>query len=907
MINSRSILNENLTIHFYIRYSTRPGESLHVSGNIDELGNNDIHQSFALSYLDNQFWYGKVDADPSKHAKIRYGYLYKNENSELIHEGGHDRTVDISKTGVTELQLLDTWNYPGQYGNVFYSGPFQEVLLKAFETKIKTKPPKVFTHIFRVKAPLLKKNEVVFLSGNAIATGEWNTDALILMHKENEWWSTRLNLDGDALPLIYKYGVYNIEEKKVIEWESGDNRWLAGDIQDKKLTILHDGFVRLPEDTWKGAGVSIPVFSLRSKDSFGVGEFTDLRLLVDWARKTKLKLLQLLPVNDTITTHTWKDSYPYSSISAFALHPLYLNLEMVAGKHDAAIVKPLKKKQKQLNDLLEVDYEQVLKFKLSIAYEIFESQKEKFLADKDFHAYFEDNKDWLVPYAAFSYLRDRNGTADFSKWKIYSSYDKEAIKKYVSPKAKHYDNIAFIYFLQYHLHLQLKSAVEYAHRNGVIIKGDIPIGVSRQSVEAWTNPELFHMDVQSGAPPDDFAVKGQNWQFPTYNWERMAEDGFAWWKRRFEQMAKYFDAFRIDHILGFFRIWNIPIESVQGIMGYFEPALPVHVYEFAQRGMWFNYHRFCKPYITDAVLWELFGPNKDKFLPYLSALGNHHYAILEEFSTQRQVEHHFNALENTVEHQHIRDGLYELISNVILFEVKNSNGQQFHFRISMESTTSFRHLDWNMQQQLKSMYTDYFYRRQEEFWKDEALKKLPSLKRSTNMLICGEDLGMVPRAVPYVMNLLGILSLEIQRMPKDENNEFFHPGLAPYLSVVTPSTHDMSPIRSWWEENREITQKFYNNVLGQTGEAPQTCEPWISKAVILQHLYSPAMWSIFQLQDLMGMDEVIRRDDHGAERINIPAITYHYWRYRTHIPLEQLLKEDQFNEELKKYVEASGR
>jgi 4-alpha-glucanotransferase len=461
--------------------------------------------------------------------------------------------------------------------------------------------------------------------------------------------------------------------------------------------------------------------------------------------------------------------------------------------------------------------------------------------------------------------------------------------------------------LQYHLHLQLQNAVDYAHRNCVIIKGDIPIGVSRQSVEAWMNPELFHMDRQSGAPPDDFAVKGQNWQFPTYNWERMAQDGFAWWRRRFEQMAKYFDAFRIDHILGFFRIWNIPIESVQGILGFFEPALPVHVYEFAQRGMWFNYHRFCKPYITDAVLWELFGPNKDKFLPYLEPTGNHNYELLEDFNTQRKVEKHFSTLENSAENDHIREGLYELISNVILFEVKNSNGHQFHFRISMESTTTFRHLDWNMQQQLKSMYIDYFYVRQDEFWRKEALKKLPSLKRSTNMLICGEDLGMVPRPVPYVMNLLGILSLEIQRMPKDMNQEFFNPANAPYLSVVTPSTHDMSPLRSWWEEDATVTQKFYNSQMGQQGKAPDSCEPWISKAIILQHLHSPAMWSIFQLQDLMGMDESVRRTDYQSERINIPAITYHYWRYRMHITLEQLLKEQLFNDELKKYVEASGR
>ncbi|MBL7698291.1 MAG: 4-alpha-glucanotransferase [Chitinophagaceae bacterium] len=896
-----------MKIHFYIRYYTRPGESLHVTGNIEELGDGDYKNAFALEWLDSQYWHGVLQVDPTHVTKIRYKYIFKNVNGEMLPDGCRDRVIDISKTGIEEIQLTDTWNHSGEFENVFYTDPFRKVLLRDHHGKVKAKSPKKFTHIFRVKAPLLKKNETIFLLGNAEATGNWNLDAPLLLAQENEWWTIKLNMPKEAFPLFYKYGVYNTDQKKVVEYEAGENRLLQNEPSLKKLSIVHDGFVRIPNNTWKGAGVSIPVFSLRSKDSFGVGEFCDLKLLADWAKKTKLRLIQLLPVNDTISTNTWKDSYPYSSISAFALHPIYLNLEEVAGKHDAHIIKPLRKKQKQLNDLVEVDYEEVLKLKLSTARELFELQKEKFITDEDFMLFFKENKHWLVPYAAFSYLRDRNGTANFRKWKLYSDYNKAAIEKYVSPRAKHYDNIAFNYYLQYHLHKQLKGAVDYAHKLGIIIKGDIPIGVNPDSVETWMSPELFNMHMQSGAPPDDFAVKGQNWQFPTYNWAKMAEDNFEWWHKRFAHMAKYFDAFRIDHILGFFRIWNIPDDHIEGIMGYFSPALPVHVYEFAQRGMWFNYHRFCKPFITDAVLWEMFGPNKDKFLPFISAVGNHHYLLHEEFSTQKKVAEHFSALEDSIDNRRIREGLFDLISNVILFEVKDSNGQQFHFRISMENTSSFKHLDWNTQQMLKGMYNDYFYVRQEEFWRKEAMKKLPSLKLSTNMLICGEDLGMVPRVVPEVMSQLGILSLEIQRMPKDINQEFFHPANAPYLSVVTPSTHDMSTIRSWWEENRQITQDFFNKELAQWGDAPETCEAWINKAIIIQHLYSPAMWSIFQLQDMLGMDPVIRRENHESERINVPAVSNYYWRYRMHIPLEQLLKENEFNEELKKYVEASGR
>ena len=885
-----------MKVHFYIRYYTHPGESLHVTGNIEELGHYDLHKTFDLEWLDNQFWHGSIDVDPKRITKIHYSYILRNASGEMLPEGCRNRIIDISKTGIEGIRLTDTWNNSGDYENVFFTDPFRKVLLRDHQSKTRSRSPKIFTHIFRVKAPLLKKHEAVFISGNSATLGNWNKESVQLLAQENDWWTIKFNLPPEAFPLVYKYGIYNTSENSFVAFEDGENRLLQGEPSTKKLNVVHDGFVRTANNTWRGAGVSIPVFSLRSKDSFGVGEFSDLKLLADWAKRTRLKLIQLLPVNDTISTNTWKDSYPYSSISAYALHPLYLNLDEAAGKHDTHLIKSLRKKQKQLNELTEIDYEQVIRFKISTARELFESQKQKFLGDEEFLSFFEENKHWLVPYAAFSYLRDRNGTANFRKWKLYSSYNKEAIEKYVSPKAKHYDNIAFNYYLQFHLHKQLKSAVDYAHKLGVIIKGDIPIGVHPNSVETWVNPELFNMDMQSGAPPDDFAVKGQNWTFPTYNWERMAEDNFEWWHRRFVQMAKYFDAFRIDHILGFFRIWNIPIESVQGIMGFFTPALPVHVYEFAQRGMWFNYHRFCKPYITDGVLWELFGPNKEKFVPFLSAVGNHHYILLDEYSTQRKVEDHFNEIEDSTDNQRIKEGLFELISNVILFEVKDSNGQQFHFRISMENTTSFKHLDWNIQQQLKSMYNDYFFVRQEEFWKKEAMKKLPSLKLSTNMLICGEDLGMVPKVVPQVMRQLGILSLEIQRMPKDHNHQLFHPANAPYLSVVTPSTHDMSTIRSWWEESKQITQDFFNKELAQWGDAPETCEAWINKAIVIQHLYSPAMWSIFQLQDIMGIDPVIRREDHISERINIPAISNHFWRYRMHINLEQLLKENEFNE-----------
>ena len=372
------------------------------------------------------------------------------------------------------------------------------------------------------------------------------------------------------------------------------------------LTIVHDGFIHLPNNTWRGAGVSVPVFSLRSKESFGCGEFMDLMPMGDWAKKTGLRLIQILPVNDTSATMTWLDSYPYAAISAFALHPIYLNLAEMAGKKHAGILKPFRKIQKSLNALPEVDYESVISAKLGAVVQIFEAEKKDFLYDKDFLAFFDQNRYWLVPYAVFCCLRDQNGTTDFTSWKSYGKYNKLSVDKFASPQSKYYEQVAIHYFIQYHLHLQLKKATRYLHGLGIVLKGDIPIGIYRYSCDAWMTPDLYHMDMQAGAPPDPFAIKGQNWGFPTYNWEQMARDGFAWWKNRFSQMALYFDAFRIDHILGFFRIWSIPLSETEGIMGVFDPAIPIHIDEFGQRNTWFDHDRYTRPFINDAVLWEFF-------------------------------------------------------------------------------------------------------------------------------------------------------------------------------------------------------------------------------------------------------------------------------------------------------------
>ena len=932
----------SMKLTFRLRYATQTGQSLWLTGNHAALGGGNPASALPLHFLNADFWEITVPLDKTAvKATLNYSYILRRADGSEITDWGRDRALRPAAFKSDDLLVVDAWNYAGFFENAFYTEPFKKVLLAKNFTVVKTIAPQTPTHTFRVKAPLLARGQTVCLLGEGAALGQWNSQSPVRLSRarDDDYFSVQLDLRGQAFPFVYKFGVYDVAAQAFVRYEDGENRILSDAIVLNKHTVVNGGFIVLPADTWRGAGVAIPVFSLRSERSFGVGEFLDLKPLADWGRQTGLKLIQLLPVNDTSATNSWQDSYPYAAISAFALHPQYLNLAAVANTKNKKLLKTLEPERQRLNALEAVDYEAVMTAKLGFLKKIFPLQKNATFCAPEYTQFFTENESWLVPYAAFCFLRDKFGTVDFSQWPAHREFDAQKIAALVAsgilpdvepgfqpggkyattnaaskkskpdpagrmPAATVCDEIAFHFFLQYHLHLQLKDAAAHVHAKGLVLKGDIAIGVYRHGADAWQSPELYHMNMQAGAPPDPFAAKGQNWGFPTYNWPRMAADGFAWWKQRFAQMSGYFDAFRIDHILGFFRIWSSPAHAVEGILGYFVPAIAIEPGEFAARGIHFDHARLTRPFITDAVLREIVGDDtKSVRRDFLVATEPGYYALKPKFATQRQVEKYFATRAKNERNAKLKLGLFDLISNVILFEVDG----KYHFRFSMEQTASFKHLTPDMQAKLRELYVDYFFRRQDDFWRLEALQKLPALKRVTDMLVCGEDLGLVPACVPEVMRDLGLLSLEIQRMPKTPGVDFSRPANAPYLSVVTPSTHDMSTIRGWWEEDRELTQKFFNHELGLAGAAPNECSAQLNRAVVQQHLASPAMWSIFQWQDLLGMDARLRRADVNAERINVPAIPNYYWRYRLHLTLEQLQQAKEFNAQLKQMLIAAGR
>lgn len=891
-----------MKIRISVNYHTNWGESLYMSGSIPELGMMNAEKALEMKLVSPDTWC--VDLESEKDIpQFEYTFIVKAPEKEWRFEWGVPHTFR-PYAGVSNYEIYSLWqSLPAE--KPFYSSAFVEGMLKR---TFRDQPlqGKGNTIRFSVEAPMVEPDEVLALIGEGSALGNWRGEhALIMNDSRFPVWELSLNAGSVSFPLEYKFVILDKRTKQIKGWEPGKNRVL-NNLPSSEDSILEFNGIRFdnPKENWRGAGTAIPVFSLRSENDFGIGDFMDIKKMVDWCELTGQKILQLLPINDTTLTGTWVDSYPYKANSTFALHPLYLNLWKVGTLKDKSRQNYFYNKASELNGLSQVDYEAVSVAKNEYLKEIYQQRGAATRRRNDYKAFISANEYWLKPYAAWCVLREQFETADNNLWGDYAVYDAGIVDNYCKNNS---DKINYHYFVQYHLDLQLREARDYAHSKGIVLKGDIPIGISRHSVDAWKEPELFNMNTQAGAPPDDFSVLGQNWGFPTYNWEEMSKDGFQWWKNRFRKMAEYFDAYRIDHILGFFRIWEIPMDAVHGLLGYFNPALPFTAEELRNNyDFWVNPDVHTKPFIQEWMLDDFFGEYtqevKDK---YLLRLSDDRYCLKEFVSTQRKVEDYFEGKEDKSSRQ-IKDGILGLIDDVLFVEDPYQKGH-YHPRIAGQQTYQYRVLSDYAKWNFNRLYDDFYYHRHNDFWFGKAMWKLPPLLDATSMLACAEDLGMIPACVPEVMSRLQILSLEIQRMPKNPENEFGDTFRYPYFSVCTTSTHDMAGIRGWWEENRDSSQHFYNKVLGEPGEAPYYCEPWVCDKIVELHLKSPSILCILPLQDWLACDGDIRRKDPREEQINVPANPRHYWRYRMHVTIEELIGSQSFNSSIKEMIEESGR
>lgn len=890
-----------MTVQFNIEYKAMFGEQIVVNIQTEE-----GELKLPLETTDGERWACDWCVE-SPEKSYTYYYSVEREGRAVKTEWlmiKHQLEVNAKKAAA--YTLYDHWKTMPEDA-FLYSSAFTDCINHQVPQVMK---PETGSKIVRliVRAPQLRDGERLGVLGADKALGAWDVQKILPMtqHTYNEWVADidATHLEGSHLE--FKFVAFRNAKNELL-WENSMNRTVdlpemkAGELVSYELDQASFALYNR-----KLAGTQVPVFSLRTRKSAGIGDFGDLKTMIDFVASTGQKVLQLLPINDTTITHTWTDSYPYSCISVFAIHPQYADLHALPELKDAKARAEAEKTRAELNALDKIDYEKVNDFKINYLRQIFNQEGGKMMKTAEYKAFFQDTELWLVPYAQYSYLRDKNGTADFNQWPDHQVWDEAERKALADPKTAAYKNVAFFYFVQFVLDRQMQEAHEHAKTKGVILKGDIPIGVNRNGCDVWTEPKYFNLNGQAGAPPDDFSANGQNWGFPTYNWFEMLKDGCQWWNRRFKNMARYFDAYRIDHVLGFFRIWEIPVHSVHGLLGQFAPALAMSREEIESYGLHFQEDRFTRPFITDWVLDRVFheraGEVKEK---YLDRLDDERYQMKPEVDTQRKVEALFADATDEKE-LWLRDGLYALISDV-LFVRDHTNPGVFHPRISAQLDFIYESLYDNDKAAFNRLYNDYFYRRNNQFWYQEAMKKLPKLVQATRMLVCAEDLGMVPDCVPWVMDELKILSLELQSMPKDPSVKFGHLSRNPYRSVCTISSHDMPTLRMWWDENVQRTQEYYNTMLYRQGPAPHPLPGWLASDIISRHLTSPSMLCILSIQDWLATDEALRLPDADAERINIPANPKHYWRYRMHLNIEDLAADKRFVQSITEMISQSGR
>jgi 4-alpha-glucanotransferase len=905
-----------MEIVFRVNYRTVPGQTLwlRLVALFTATGAR-IEQVMPLHWINDRQWEAAVELQGSGALRLSYNYQVRHEgNGVQLDEWLTPRVMELDPAARDTVVALDTWCSAGTPDYAFETAAFAVILPKRgpFDKPIAVAPEA--NHEFFLRMAAVPVGQVPCLIGSVRELGNWDWQcALPLQEVSANVWRLALSLPA-AWHIEYKYGLYDTKSRCMISIEQGGNRLLSDHARGPRqwTRVCDEGYARSHVDRFRGGGVVVPVFSLRSALGLGVGEFADLKLLADWAATTGLKMIQILPINDTTAADDWTDSYPYSAISAFALHPLYLRIDDLPYPMPPDFAPRVAAARLHLNSLPTVDYEAVMQAKQQLTRSIYQHHLADLSAHTGIHKFLNANRDWLIPYAVFCVLRERHQTADFTQWGDYSSFDREWVERMVDKSGKYWSQLFYHVWLQYELDAQLSAAVRHMHDRGIALKGDLPIGVDRHSVDAWSRPHLFKLHSQAGAPPDAFAGKGQNWGVPTYHWDAMKYDGYAWWQARFAQLGRYFDAYRIDHILGFFRIWQIPCDQLQGVMGWFDPAIPVSLDELDARGIRFDFNRFCRPYIREHSLLERFGEDAEFVKQeYLEPCGYGYLKLKEAVSTQRRIVECFHDLTDADAPQHgryagIREALLDCVSEVLLLEVPDSNGRLFHPRCLMRMTRSYQELDEDAKWRLDELYNDYFYRRQEHFWQARGYEKLPVLRMASQMLLCGEDLGMVPACVAGVMEELGILALEIQRMPKNPQLDFTHPADAPYMSVVSPSTHDMSTLRGWWCEDTTLTGRFAWSMLGMDVPTLHLSGETAARIIVL-HLHSPAMWAIFPLQDLLAIDETIRHPEPEAERVNVPAVMPHYWCYRMHLGLEQLVAASEFNERLHAMIQTAGR
>ncbi|MDI9357394.1 MAG: 4-alpha-glucanotransferase [Phycisphaerales bacterium] len=888
------------TILFAINFESRWGDEIWVI--IEQSKNHQLDPTttitkFPLQHFNDQFLHGTIDLDIIAENTCRYYYTChctSGYNSRTVYN-----TLPQDLKNGMRCHIQDRWIDIGFNLLVYNTKPFSVLNSKKLPDynsySIIKEEISTPLYNFKIIYPHLQQHETICLLGNCTALKNWDTQNPIQLKSfDHHTFFCSIDLKDTTLPIEYKYGIYNTQAGVFIEFEMGANRTIILENIDHTYKYIQDGYLRKEVPSIKMNGLAIPLFSIRTERGLGIGELPDIKELVDLCKAVGLSCIQLLPIHDTNVQYTNSDSYPYSAISTYAINPIYLNIKKLC--HSKIDRLQYHWNKKRLNRLKQLDYSGVIQKKMKFLKKVYSKKCFNIIEDEQYQGFFNKNQVWLVPYCIFCHCKDTTGSTNYETWPIKSINLQAQYQKWIDTKDPLVVQLHFYGWVQFQLQHQLKDAVDYAHQHHVFLKADLPIGVNPFSVETWHQPELFNLDKQTGAPPDAYSELGQNWGFPTYNWSALKETHYQWWINRLTYLEQYFDALRIDHVLGFFRIWSIPSHAVDASLGYFVPAAPLTKSELQQIPV--PLERLDKPYITKELLTSVFNDQSKEIKEiFLEEQTTGYYQFKELFDTQKKTQKYLNKQDKKIFTNSINQKILSLHSQVILVH-DTDDETKWHFRFNMHDTYSFKRLDQQTQDILRTLYHDYFFNKQKKVWQRHGLETLTALKRNTKLLICAEDLGFITPEITDIIKQLCILSLEIQRMPKNYGQDFVDLSQVSYLSVSTPSTHDSSTLKGWWEDEEFNKEKLYTTYLHLSQPVPQKFTKELSYGLLKQFVLSPSLLSIFPIQDLMHLNDEWQILRNQEERINDPGNPNNYWGYRMPISLKKMIANKRWVEDV---------
>eukprot|EP00892_Ulva_mutabilis_P010973 jgi/Ulvmu1/8248/UM041_0059.1 len=931
----------NVVVRFLIPFDTKWGEVLLLTGSRGLLGGGTIDKGLKMSCSSGPcglLW--ETSLVVPDHYECDYRYVVYNEHCNQVvkrESASHHLKVPASMAGSC-LLITDQFKTLSTLDTIYKSAAFKDVIFAGhFRDSANICDPEpdgsgFVTVRFGVSDHTLGPKKAIYVEGSIPELGSWRErKGFRLRHLGGAHWGGDIQIASTAFPFTYKYFITDDQVELVpecfVEAEAGEERVAALSAATSKqgshpailpdpvpsVVCLNDGQF-CHARPWRGSGLAVPVFSMRTKDSVGCGEFLDIKRMVSFVAACGMHVLQVLPVNDTQVFQMWWDSYPYSSTSVFALHPIYLSLPaLVGGRGPPGFMEAVEGARRKHHQI-DMDYEETLADKLRLSRTVFDSsQGRQDLSSAAFQDWMQQNSGWLKPYAAFCFLRDLFESADHRQWGLMQENAEHHTERLTAPDQPFHLDICYTYWLQWHLHKQLLEAADFAREQRVVLKGDLPIGVAKSSADTWYSPQLFCMDVSVGSPPDAFDAKGQNWGFPGYNWDEMSKDGYKWWTQRLTNMAQYFTAYRVDHILGFFRIFQIPEKHVAGVLGHFKPSRPLFSKGLENMGLW-DLQRLSEPYVPVAQLRQELGEDADEAIgKYFVFSGSDMLQFKSPFRSERVID----ALPTPPDSpdwlrqkmHKIRSVLMQFLGNVILIQDEHDK-KRFYPRFNLMETSSFAAYDPSKHDLLRQLHDGYYYKNHMDMWADCARRTIPALMQSTNMLMCGEDLGFVPACVPPVMHELGVVGLRIQRMPGPEatpGQEFGNTATYSYWTVAAPSCHDTTTMRAWYDEDEPRRERFFYHCLNGTGEVPPVCNPDIARAVLQQHLASPSIFCIIPLQDWLALRQPYYERPADQETINDPSVKRHYWRWRMRPHIEDLMHDNELLYQIQNLNLTTGR